>query len=182
MPEFIASDASLRHAAVVRTSETTIVNWDVGELIEFIDSGIEHCRAGRWEKGVDYLGYVAERSHSDLSHASLYLSYLGCAIARVQDRLQEARSLCEHAVNEEFFQPENWANLAEVLLLSGMRKEAMEAVREGVRIDSRNEQLQQLQGRLGRRRRPVLGLLGRGNPLNHLLGRLRNDLLGTPES
>ena len=163
----------------MQTSRTTVVGWDVGELIDFIDSGIEHCRAGRWEKGADYLGYVAQRSHSDLSHASLYLSYLGCAIARIEERHKEARALCRHAIKVEFYQPENWANLAEVMMLSGMRKEAIDAVRQGLKIDSQNERLQEMHSNLGRRRRPVVGFLGRRNPINYLLGRLRNDLLGS---
>ena len=159
-------------------SRTTVVGWDVGELIDFIDSGIEHCRAGHWEKGADYLGYVAARCHGDLSGASLYLSYLGCATARVEGPTREARSLCEHAVRVEFFQPENWANLGEVMLLSGRRKEAVEAVRQGLQIEPQNERLQELRVSLGLRRRPVLAVLSRANPLNRILGRLRNDLLG----
>ena len=163
-------------------SRTTVVGWDIGELINFIDSGIEHCRAGRWEKGADYLGYVAERSHGDLSNASLYLSYLGCAIARIHDQTKEARILCERAVKAEFYQPENWANLAEVMLLSGNRKEAIEAVQQGLKIDAQNERLQDVHEKLGRRRRPVLRFLDRRNPVNQLLGKLRSDLVGTSRS
>ncbi len=163
----------------MRQSRTTVVGWDVGELINFIDSGIEHCRAGRWEKGADYLGYVAERCHSDLSSASLYLSYLGCATARIQGPTEEARSLCQHAVKVEFFQPENWANLAEVMLLSEKRKEAVAAVQQGLKIDPQNERLQELEASLGLRRRPVLSGLSRSNPLNRILGRLRTDLVGS---
>jgi len=158
-------------------SRTTVVGWDMGELINFIDSGIEHCRAGQWEKGADYLGYVAERNHGNLGNAGLFLSYLGCAIARVQKRTKEARALCRHAVKVEFFQPENWANLAEVMLLSDRREEAIKAVQQGLKIDSRNERLQGLHQALGRRRRPVVRALGRSNPINHLLGRLRSDIL-----
>ena len=158
-------------------SRTTVVGWDVGELINFIDSGIEHCRAGRWEKGADYLGYVAERTQGNLGNAGLYLSYLGCAIARVQKRTKEARALCEHAVKVEFFQPENWANLAEVLLLANRREEAVEAVQQGLKIDPRNERLHDLHRALGRRRRPVVRLLSRSNPINRLLGKVRSDIL-----
>lgn len=165
----------------MKQSRTTVVGWDIGELVNFIDSGIEHCRAGRWEKGADYLGYVAERSHSDLSNASLYLSYLGCAIARVQDRTKEARALCEHAVEVEFYHAENWANLAEVMQLSGMPKEAISAVKQGLRLDPQNERLQEMQANLGFRRRPIVGFLDRGNPINHILGRLRNDIMGSSD-
>jgi tetratricopeptide (TPR) repeat protein len=159
-------------------SRTTVVGWDVGELINHIDAGIEYCRAGEWEKGADYLGYVAERSHSDLSNASLYLSYLGCAIARTQKRTREAQALCRHAVKVEFYQPENWANLAEVMLLSERRGEAIAAVQQGLEIDPQNERLRELHRSLGLRRDPVLGFLARSNPINHLLGRLRNDIAG----
>jgi tetratricopeptide (TPR) repeat protein len=148
-------------------------------MIDFIDAGIEHSRAGRWEKGADYLGYVAERSHADLSKTSLYLSYLGCAIARIHGRTKEARTLCERAVKVEFYQPENWANLAEVMLIAQKRKEAIAAVQQGLKIDSQNERLQQVHESLGCRRRSVVGFLGRSNPVNYLLGRLRNDLLGS---
>ena len=160
-------------------SRTTVVRWDVGELLELIDSGIEHCRAGRWEKGADDLGYVAERNDGDLSQAGLYLSYLGCAIARVQNRQKEALVLCEHAVKVEFYQPENWANLAEVLLLLDNRREAIKALLRGLRFDPQDERLLELSERLGMRRLPILGFLGRSNPLNHLLGRLRSDILGS---
>jgi tetratricopeptide (TPR) repeat protein len=163
----------------MQQSRTTVVGWDVGELINFIDSGIEHCRAGRWEKGRDYLGYVAERSHGDLSSASLYLSYLGCAIARVQKPTKEARKLCEHAVSVEFYQPENWANLADVMWLSGERERAVAAVEQGLKIDPQNPRLAEVRKSLGLRRRPVLRFLNRSNPINHALGRLRNDLLGS---
>ena len=159
-------------------SRTTVVGWDVGELVEFIDSGIEHCRAGRWEKGADYLGYVAERSHADLSHAGLYLSYLGCAVARIHEQTKEGRALCERAVKAEFYQPENWANLAEVMMLEGERRQAIAAIEQGLKIDAQNERLRQVHESLGRRRRPIVGFLNRRNPLNHVLGRVRSDLLG----
>jgi tetratricopeptide (TPR) repeat protein len=162
-------------------SRTTAVRWDDGALIGFIDSGIEHCRAGRWEQGAKSLGYVAERNHGGLSGAGLYFSYLGCAIARVQKRNQEALALCEHAVKVEFYQPENWANLAEVLLLSGKRPEAIEAVLKGLEFDAQNERLHELHGRLGLRRRPVLSFLARSNPINYLLGKLRTDMFGPPK-
>ncbi len=161
-------------------SKTTVVRQEVGELIGFIDSGIEHCRAGRWEKGADYLGYVAERKQRDLSQAGLYFSYLGCAIARVHQRNKEALSLCEQAVKVEFYQPENWANLAEVLLLLGDRSRAIDSVRQGLQIDPQQERLLTLSEKLGMRRKPVFRFLKRSNPINHLLGKLRNDILGPP--
>ncbi len=139
----------------------------------FIDSGIDHCRAGRWDKGVEYLRYVAAREPRGLGEAGLFLSYLGCAVARTKGRESEGLALCEQAVKVEFFQPENWANLADVLILCGRRAEAMNAIEQGRDIDSRFRRLRAIHRRLGERRPPVLRFLGRSNPLNHLLGRVR---------
>ncbi len=64
-------------------------------------------------------------------------------------------------------------------LLSGRRKEASRALLQGLQIDPQDERLHELHESLGLRRQPVLGFLGRSNPLNHLLGRLRNTMLGS---
>jgi len=143
---------------------------DFGALLGFIDSGIEHCRAGRWDKGGEYLRYVAAREPLGLGEAGLFLSFLGCAMARTRGRASEGLALCEQAVKVEFYQPENWANLAEVLLLCGRRSEAMNAIEQGMDIDSRFVRLQAIHRRLGERRPPVVRFLPRSNPVNHLLG------------
>lgn len=156
---------------------TTDAQGDYGTLLGFIDSGIGHCRAGRWDKGVEYLRYVAAREPYGLSEAGLFLSYLGCAMARIQGRSSEGLALCEQAVKNEFYQPENWANLAEVLLLCGRRAEAINAVEQGLDIDSSFGRLRLIHRRLGERRRPVVRFLARSNPLNYLLGRVRAQIV-----
>ncbi len=152
----------------------TSARGDFTTLLGFIDSGINHCRAGRWDKGVEYLGYVAAREPLGLGDAGLFLSYLGCAMARTQGRESEGLALCEQAVKVEFYQPENWANLAEVLILCGRRGEAMNAIEQGKDIDSRFRRLQTIHRRLGERRPPVVRFLARSNPVNHLLGLVRS--------
>ena len=156
---------------------TTSARGDFGALLGFIDSGINHCRAGRWDKGVEYLRYVAARQPHGLDEAGLFLSYLGCAMARAQGRPEDGLPLCEQAVKVEFYQPENWANLAEVLLLCNRRAEAINAVEQGLDIDSRFGRLRDIHRRLGQRRPPVMKFLRRSNPLNYLLGRVRSQLL-----
>lgn len=154
----------------------TAANRDFATLLGFVESGIDHCRAGRWDKGVEYLHYVAARAPEGLGEAGLFLSYLGCGLARTQGRAAEGLALCEQAVKVEFYQPENWANLAEVLLLSGRRGEAINAIEQGIDIDSRYGRLEVIHRRIGRRRAPVLPWLPRSNPLNHLLGKVRSQL------
>ena len=149
---------------------------DFAALMGFIDSGIDHCRAGRWDKGVEYLCYVAAREPHGLGEAGLFLSYLGCAVARTQGRPSEGLALCEQAVKVEFYQPENWANLADVLILCGRRGEAMNAIEQGMDIDSRFGRLEAIHRRLGERRRPAFRFLARSNPLNHLVGLVRSQV------
>ncbi len=151
---------------------------DFTALMGFIDSGIDHCRAGRWDKGVEYLCYVAAREPYGLGEAGLFLSYLGCAVARTQGRESEGLALCEQAVKVEFYQPENWANLADVLMRCGRRAEAMNAIEQGMDIDAHFGRLREIHLRLGERRRPVVRFLPRSNPLNHLLGRMRAQIRG----
>ena len=98
-------------------------------------------------------------------------------MARTQGRQREGLALCEQAVKVEFYQPENWANLAEVLILCGRRAEAMNAIEQGLDIDSRFGRLRTIHHRLGERRPPVVGFLSRSNPLNHLLGLVRTRVV-----
>jgi hypothetical protein len=153
---------------------------DFTTLLEFIDSGIDHCRAGRWDRGVKYLRYVAENQPGGLSEAGLFLSYLGCGVARTHGQTAEGLALCEQAVKVEFYQPDNWANLAEVLLMCGRRVEAVNAIEQGMDIDSRFGRLQEIHQKLGRRRPPVIPFLARSNPLNHLLGLVRSQIASPP--
>lgn len=156
-------------------SRTTTAHSQVAELVGFVDTGIEHCRAGRWDKGVEYLSYVATRESTGLKEAGLFLSYLGCGMAR-RGRHEQGLALCRRAVEVEFYQPENWVNLANVLLQREDRAEAIRAVQQGLELDPNFAPLVELHASLGMRRPPVLGFLERSNPVNRFLGLLRSTV------
>jgi hypothetical protein len=84
--------------------------------------------------------------------------------------------LCQHAVKMEFYQAENYLNLARTLLLAGHRRPAVRAVADGLKVEPDNGQLLELQHEIGLRKRPVLSFLSRSNPINSLLGRIRHLL------
>ncbi len=138
--------------------------------------GIDLCRQGSWRQGLDLLRKVAEADDRSADLPGLFYSYLGFGIARFDRRVREGIALCEHAVKREFYQPENYVNLARTYLLVEDRRRATDAVRAGLRIDSDNRELTELIEELGVRRRPVVPFLSRRNPLNHLLGKLRHLL------
>lgn len=140
--------------------------------------GIALCRQGRWRQGLEILRRVAANDDRQGDLPGLFYSYLGFGIARFDRRVREGLQLCEAAVKKEFYQPENYLNLARTELLAGQREAAVEAIAAGRRIDPDHGGLAALQEELGNRRPPVLPFLSRRNPLNRLLGRLRHDLRG----
>ena len=144
----------------------------------FIESGIEHARAGRWKKAMFYLGYVADRDKQGVALSGLYFSYLGCTIAQVEKRTKDGLALCETAVEMELWEPENWANLARVQILMGKRRAATRSIHQGLKFDAHNPVLQDVRRSMGLRRGVALPFLSRGNPINVFLGVARSRILG----
>ena len=135
---------------------------------------IDRCRRGAWREGLPALARIAEQETRPGSLPALVYSYLGYGIALRQQRLSEGLKLCQHAVRMEFYQAENYLNLARTQLLAGHRRPAVRAVADGLKIEPDHAALLELQHELGLRKRPVLSFLSRANPINALLGRIRH--------
>jgi tetratricopeptide (TPR) repeat protein len=148
----------------------------VDQLPEALRRGIELCRQGEWNDGLFFLGKIAQAGRTDVP--GIYYSYLGYGIARCQKRTEEGLKLCRHAVKLQFYEPDNYVNLARTALLANERGEAVQAVRKGLKVDRNNLELQALFRELGIRQSPVLPFLARSNPLNLVLGRIRSRLFG----
>jgi hypothetical protein len=149
----------------------------VDQLPEAFRRGIELCREGEWNDGLFYLGRIAEAGRAG-ELPGLYYSYLGYGIARCQRRTQEGLKLCRHAVKIQFYEPDNYLNLARTAILASDRKEAIKAVRGGLKVDPKSLDLRALYRELGIRQLPVLRFLSRSNPVNLLLGQIRSRILG----
>ena len=143
------------------------------DLANILRRGVELCRAGDWDRGLAYLGRIAEADRAS-ELPGIFYSYLGYGIASRQKRVQEGLKLCRHAVKVQFYEPENYVNLTRTLLLAGERPAAVRAVLDGLKVDRNNEELLALYRELGIRRLPVLPFLSRSNPLNQLLGKVRS--------
>ncbi len=141
-------------------------------LEEVVRRGVECCRQDDWDGGLYFLGRVAEADRSK-ALPGLFYSYLGYGIARCQRRVQEGLKLCRHSIKVQFYEPDNYVNLAKTCLLGNERTEAVRAILDGLKVDPHNLELLALHRELGIRRFPVLRFLARSNPLNLLLGRLR---------
>jgi hypothetical protein len=140
--------------------------------------GIDYCRRGDWTNGLRHLGQIAELGEAAGELPGVFYSYLGYGIALKEKRIRDGLKLCRHSVEVEFYQAENYFNLARTYLLAQDRKGAVQAVRAGLKIDRGNRDLQVLYKELGIRTLPVLPFLSRSNPLNQILGRIRHALRG----
>jgi hypothetical protein len=147
------------------------------QLPEALRKGIDLCREGEWSDGLFVLGKIADAGRTGLP--GLYYSYLGYGIARCQKRTAEGLKLCRHAVKIQFYEPDNFLNLARTALLANERAEAVRAVRKGLKMDPNNLEMQTLYRELGIRQLPVLPFLARSNPLNLILGKIRAQIFGT---
>jgi len=146
-------------------------------LADALNQGIECCRKGDWSEGLRHLGWIAEQGEAVSGLPGIFYSYLGYGIALREQRIDEGLKLCRHSIKLEFYQVENYLNLARTCLLAQDRAGAVQAVRAGLKIDSHPDLLV-LQKELGIRDSPVLPFLGRSNFLNQFLGRLRHAWRG----
>ena len=145
-----------------------------GEMTDAMRDAIDRCRRGGWREGLPALAHIAEQETRPGALPALVYSYLGYGIALRQQRFSDGLKLCQHAVKMEFYQAENYLNLARTQVLAGHRRGAVRAVTDGLKVEPDNPQLLEVQHELGLRRRPVLSFLSRSNPINSLLGRIRH--------
>jgi hypothetical protein len=148
------------------------------ELLAKLREGIDCCRRGNWNEGLRYLGQVAERGDTGTGLPGLFYSYLGYGIALREQRVREGLKLCRHSIKVEFYEADNYLNLARTCLLARDRSGAVRAVRDGLRIDPHHSGLLALHKELGVRGQPILPFLGRSHLLNRILGRIRHTLSG----
>lgn len=147
------------------------------DFSDVLRRGIARCRQGDWETGLAFLGRIAESDRSSVL-PGLFYSYLGYGIALRQKRVQEGLKLCQHSVKIQFYEPENYVNLARTYMLAKDRPGAVRAVLGGLKVIRHHPTLLQLHQELGIRAQPVLPFLSRSNPLNQFLGRLRHAWQG----
>lgn len=152
------------------------------QLQALCQRGLDRCRSGNWKEGLVDLSWLIQSNKIRGGMPSTAYSYLGYGMARYHKKVADGVRLCRYAVKLEFYQTENYLNLARTCMLSpNYRREAFEAVREGLKIDPDNMELHELQTSLGRRKPPVLAFLSRSHPLNRLLGSLRHAMFHRAE-
>lgn len=146
------------------------------QILEIALRGVSACRRGSWEVGMADLATAAAAERGRKELPSVFYSYLGYGIARFENRRREGVALCKHAIKMEFYEGENYLNLARLFVWIDNKPGAVRVLRKGLAVDSQNRAMRKMIRELGLRREPVLRFLDRAHPLNIFLGKIRHRL------
>src|SRR5256885_2120020 len=106
-----------------------------------------------------------------------YISFLGLATARAEQKWEQALELCESAVQLKRKEIKFHLNLAQVCALAGLRERAMHTLDEASKLFGDDKRLKRARSKVVNRRAPMLPFLRRDHFLNRELGKLRHRLL-----
>ena len=118
-----------------------------------------------------------KRAFESDKYNPFYISFLGLAIARAEQKWVEALELCERAVQLRPKEIQFHLNLAELCALAGHRGKALDTLDNALLLFGNDGRLKRARKKADSRRAPLLPFLGRDNFLNRELGRLRHRLL-----
>ena len=104
-----------------------------------------------------------------------YLSHYGMCLGLLGRRKYEGVRFCREAVAMEGYNPDLLWNLGRALLVANRRGEAHGALIKGLRLQRDHRGIILELKNMGVRRKPFLRILGRNNPVNIFLGRLRSS-------
>ena len=144
------------------------------ETRDLFEQGLKALDEGRVSEASERL----RAAHDQAPDHARIRSYLGLAVARAGGDFSEARTLCEEAARQEFFNPDLYLNLAKVYLRFDRRSEALRYLRRGQMIDPGHEPIRRTIDSLGQRRLPIVPFLPRRHPVNRALGNARSRMLG----
>ena len=142
---------------------------DDAEAMRDFKCGIRLLRDKSYSSALAYF----RRAHELERNNPYFLSYFGLTLALAEKKWAEAERLCEAALPLKRNQAQLYLNLAEVCLMSGKKREAVEALEVGLQHASRDVRLRRMSESLGNRSQSVLSFLDRRHPLNRTLGRIR---------
>ena len=109
------------------------------------------------------------------------LSYYGCLDAIVNKNYDQGVDVCKAAIDilkedvpfgKEVFYPLFYLNLGRAYLAGGDKGNAAEAFKKGLEADPQDSDLLGEVSTIGMRRKPVVPILKRSNPINKYAGRL----------
>ena len=146
------------------------------ELIKMAHRGVDLCRSGRWERGLEELQYVVNRSSELPGFPALAFSYLGYGLAHFEKQYKLGLELCKRGVALDNFEPAAYLFLARTYMLLGSKRPAIEALDRGLQVGPRNKELVEMRSQFGRRRATLASSLSRNHFMNRAYGELSSRL------
>jgi|SRR5579863_4362571 len=144
---------------------------------EYLELGLIYVREQAWAKALGSLDQAEQRFTAEKQKVPAALdSFLGLSLAMIGQRLEEALSRCEKAVDEASYQPDYYFNLARVYLALEDKTSAIQALRMGLQLDERHPWITREMKSLGIRNTPVINALPRNHFLNRHLGKIKSRL------
>ncbi|MDP9147370.1 MAG: tetratricopeptide repeat protein [Acidobacteriota bacterium] len=143
------------------------------EAFREFKTGLSYLRDNYATRALPHIQKAAEMEKGN----PYYMSYLGVALARTEQKWADAERMCDAAVRMKRNQAQLYLNLAEVYMSAGRKDDAREALIAGMKFARRDIRLNIAMAKLTPRRGPVFTFLERKHPLNRHFGLLRHKTL-----
>lgn len=105
----------------------------------------------------------------------IVMAYHGHMVAVERHEFRKGLALCKQAVEKEPNNSNVWLILGRTLLVTGNKRAAIKAFRQGLKLE-RNLAITAELKQLGKRKSPVIDSLDRSHPVNRYLGKIFNKL------
>lgn len=139
-------------------------------------TGMSATDAGDYQKGYKALGSFYGSGLEGLPPDGL--SHYGLCIAVVEKQTRKGVELCQAAMKKQFYKSVHYSNLVKLYMERDDRRNAVKVLEQGLKRMPDDPELNRIKARIRYRdrARTMLPFLGRSNPLNILLGRIRAAL------
>lgn len=149
-----------------------------GAMRDEVQEAVSMTRNERYEEAIEvferHLPVLSSQGDlQDKRFAAAACSYYGLCLAMVKHRYAEALKYCNISIKANFMEPEHRINVALVYLERDDRKNAVENLEAGLRLQPSNKRIHRIFSRIGRRKPVTFTFLSRRNPINVFFGRLR---------
>jgi len=138
--------------------------------------------------------YIKEKNYKEASHylrkallfyqddpnrtPGILLTCYGYATAMGEKNLKDGIAFCRKGLQRKELTPETFLYLAELLLLNRERGEAYKTLEEGNRLFKGNARITERLKTFGVRKKPIVPILSRNNPVNKVLGKIVREPVG----
>ncbi len=150
----------------------------LGAMRDRITEAVSWTRLEQYDEAIGvfekYLPILSsEGDLQDKRVAAASFSYYGICIAMVNHKYADAIKYCNLSVKANFLDPEHRINLALVYLERDDRKNAVQHLEAGLRLEPSSKRIHRIFRDIGQRKAVMFTFLSRRNPINQWFGKIR---------